>query len=373
MDKKVMIQATTKLPRRAGRAVALLALSAVLSDGAATRSSAQEPKHAVSAAVEETRASEVHDAAGLFGAGAVAAARKELRDIETKTKVATIIATVQALEGRSIEDEAVRMAVESGIDGVFTLISKNDRAIQVLVSRRYLGETLKRQRDPIRAAFIAGFHQAKFDEGLKHGVALIGESLARAQRAGELTGNGASSPLPGPGEKPGASGKAGGTLVLRDQIRLTLAGSRVLVAAAQGKAVALKLKVNVAVVDDGGHLLAFERMDGARPASGYTAITKAISAATFRQASGPLAAGGGSPDPLLNLSLQNAALASGGKITSLLGGVPVVVDGQVIGAVGAGGGTGEQDAQVASAGIAALLEQLRNGAPADKWTAEKPK
>ena len=80
-----------------------------------------------------------------------------------------------------------------------------------------------------------------------------------------------------------------------------------------------------------------------------------------------------SPDALLNLSLQNAALASGGKISSLLGGVPVVVDGQVIGAVGIAGGAGEQDAQIANAGVAALLEQLRNVAPADKWTAEKPK
>ncbi len=116
--------------------------------------------------------------------------------------------------------------------------------------------------------------------------------------------------------------------------------------------------MNIAVVDDGGHLIAFERMDGARPASGYTAITKATSAATFRQNSGPLASGAASPDPLLNLSLQIAATASGGKITSLLGGVTVVVDGQVIGALGVGGGTGEQDAQVATAGVAAFLEKL---------------
>ena len=121
-----------------------------------------------------------------------------------------------------------------------------------------------------------------------------------------------------------------------------------MIAAAQAKAQSIKLKVNIAVVDDGGHLIAFERMDGARPASGYTAITKATSAATFRQASGPLPAGATSPDPLLNLSLQNAAAASGGKITTLYGGVPVVVDGQVIGAVGVGGGTGEQDAQIAT-------------------------
>jgi glc operon protein GlcG len=104
-------------------------------------------------------------------------------------------------------------------------------------------------------------------------------------------------------------------------------------------------------------------MDGARPASAYTAITKATSAATFRQSSGPLPAGGPAPDPLLNLSLQMAASASGGKITSLYGGVPVVVDGQVIGAVGVGGGSGEQDTQIASAGVAALIEKVGGEAP----------
>ena len=118
------------------------------------------------------------------------------------------------------------------------------------------------------------------------------------------------------------------------------------------------LKENIAVVDDGGHLIAFERMDGARPASVYTAMTKATTAATIRQPSGPLPPGTTNPDPLLNLSLANAATASGGKITTLYGGVPVVVDGQVIGGVGVGGGTGEQDAQVARAGIQAFADQL---------------
>ena len=84
----------------------------------------------------------------------------------------------------------------------------------------------------------------------------------------------------------------------------------------------MNLKINIAVVDDGGHLLSFDRMNGARPASGYTAITKATTAATFRQASGPIPAGTTNPDPLLNLSLQIAAQASGGKLTTLYGGIP---------------------------------------------------
>jgi glc operon protein GlcG len=143
-------------------------------------------------------------------------------------------------------------------------------------------------------------------------------------------------------------------LVTRGRVQLNLAGAETVLGAARKKAAALGLKVNVAVVDDGGHLLAFARMDGARPASAATALTKAVSAATFRQETGPLPARG-EPDVLLSLSIQTA---SGGKITTLKGGVPIVVDGQVVGAVGVGGGTGEQDAEVARAGIRALLDEL---------------
>ena len=274
-----------------------------------------------------------------------------------------MIATVESVGERSIEEVAPGMAMQSGIEGLFILISKKERKIQVLVSHRLLGETMKRRRDVIRMAFIDGFRHGDFDEGLKLGLDAIDESLLLAHRAGELPGQ--------PGLAPTATSRkaanSGSPLVLRNQVRLTLSGARVLIAAAQDKANSLKLKVNIAVVDDGGHLIAFERMDGARPASGYTAITKATSAATFRQSSGPIPAGAPLPDPLLNLSLQMAASASGGRITSLYGGVPVVVDGQVIGAIGVGGGTGEQDTQVATAGVTALIrEDRRRDATASK-------
>lgn len=142
--------------------------------------------------------------------------------------------------------------------------------------------------------------------------------------------------------------------ISRNHAKLHLAGAQKVVQGALAKAKEMKLNINVAVVDDGGHLLAFARMDGARPASAYTALTKAVTAATFRQATGPTPASAAQPDLLLNLSLQNAAAASGGKITSLKGGVPIVIDDEVIGAVGVGGGTGEQDVEVAKAGIALL-------------------
>jgi glc operon protein GlcG len=127
-------------------------------------------------------------------------------------------------------------------------------------------------------------------------------------------------------------------LVTADRVQLNLAGAEL-------------------VVDDGGHPLAFARMDDARPASGYTALTKAVAAATFCQETGPAPAKG-EPDVILSLSLPAAAAASGGKGTALKGGVPIVVKGQVVGAVGVGGGTGEQDAEVEKAAIDALLAEL---------------
>ena len=153
-------------------------------------------------------------------------------------------------------------------------------------------------------------------------------------------------------------------LITRGAIRLNLEGAQAILLASREKAEAMALKVNISVVDDGGHPIAFARMDGARSASSYTSMTKAAAAATLRQPTGPVPAGAAEPDPLLNLSLQLTASASGGKVTTLYGGVPVVVDGQIIGAVGVGGGTGEQDAEIARAGIAALLERI-NATPPD--------
>lgn len=147
-------------------------------------------------------------------------------------------------------------------------------------------------------------------------------------------------------------------LVTRNHVKLSQAGVQRILAVAQAKAEAMKLKVNIAVVDDGGHPLGFTRMDGARPASAYTALTKAVASATMRTATGPVPANAEKPDIHLGISLQNAAAASGGTMTTLYGGVPVIVDAQVIGAVGVGGGTGEQDAEIAKAGIAALVEAV---------------
>jgi glc operon protein GlcG len=176
-----------------------------------------------------------------------------------------------------------------------------------------------------------------------------GPTQPAAEAAGEIVAEGSD-------EFPAAPMITGG------QTKLNLAGAERVLAGARARAAAMNLKVNIAVVDDGGHLLAFARMDGARPASVYTALTKATSAATLRQATGPLPPGAEELDVWLNLSVQNAAAASGGKFTTLYGGVLVTLGDQTIGAVGVGGATGEQDAEIARAGIAALLEAIEAAA-----------
>ena len=103
--------------------------------------------------------------------------------------------------------------------------------------------------------------------------------------------------------------------------------------------------VSIAIVDDGGHLLAFERLDEAGAISSYIAIEKARTSALGRRESKGY-------EEMINGG--RTAFLSAPLLTSLEGGVPVFVDGQVIGAVGVSGVKADQDAQVAKAGIAAL-------------------
>jgi glc operon protein GlcG len=139
-------------------------------------------------------------------------------------------------------------------------------------------------------------------------------------------------------------------LVTRNHPKLTLEGARAVLAAAQRRAEEIRVPMNVAVVDDGGHLLAFERMDGAKPASIAISLVKAQAAALRRAATGPAMTGDQVNVPLaLGLAVANPA-----QQTPIRGGVPLVVDGQVIGAVGASAGTEDQDLEVARAGAAAI-------------------
>jgi uncharacterized protein GlcG (DUF336 family) len=122
---------------------------------------------------------------------------------------------------------------------------------------------------------------------------------------------------------------------------LSYEGARKILDAAIDKAKSMNVPQCITVVDAGGHLLAFARMDGAFAMSFDTAYMKAKTAASYGVPTGGIAAG-------IDLKL---AIATQGQRINLPGGLPVIVDGKVIGAVGVGSGTGEQDRQVAAAGI----------------------
>ena len=368
----------TDLYPRAPRAwlprAAILALASLIPGWWEPKTPAQEPLLTPIEKSERKHGSDVKDTANLFELDAVQAARKELERIEHETKVATVIQTVESLKGQKIEAAAIRAARQSEIQGIYVLIAKNEKEIELLVSKRYQASLPSGRQAAIRAGFIEGFKKRDFNEGLKRGVAAIAEQLSVIRREGGLPKSDTANAVLG-FTGPGDNGRCGRLAINDSHSGATRAGRRADHHRRRwAKALEMKLNVNIAAVDDGGHLIAFERMDGARPASLYTAITKATSAATFRQPTGPLPAGTTPADPLLNLSLQNAAQASGGKITALLGGVPVIFDGQIIGAVGIAGGTGDQDAQIARAGVQAFMDQLTKAdeaAEAPK-TLEKP-
>ena len=135
-----------------------------------------------------------------------------------------------------------------------------------------------------------------------------------------------------------------------ERLQLTLEGARVAVAAAEKRAQQMGVPMNIAVVDDGGHLVAFVRMDQSKPSSVAIAINKAHSAAIRRQRTGPAMAEG-QPNVVLSLGL---AIGSHAAQTPIRGGIPLTVGDRVVGAVGVSAGSEEQDCEVAQAGAEAF-------------------
>ncbi|HET9820825.1 MAG TPA: heme-binding protein [Burkholderiaceae bacterium] len=127
---------------------------------------------------------------------------------------------------------------------------------------------------------------------------------------------------------------------------LTLEDARRIAAAAEAEALAHQWAVSIAVVDDGGHPLWLQRLDGAAPISAQIAPAKARTAALGRRESKVY-------EDVINggrTSFLSAPVLEG----MLEGGVPVMLDGHCVGAVGVSGVKSSEDAQIARAGVAAL-------------------
>jgi len=127
---------------------------------------------------------------------------------------------------------------------------------------------------------------------------------------------------------------------------LTAADVEAILGAARAHATAQGWAVTISVVDDGGHLLGLVRLDGAAPVSAHISPAKAHTAAVGQRDSGAY-------EKMINDG--RVAFLSAPQLSGMLeGGVPIVVDGHVVGAVGVSGVKPNEDVETARAGIAAL-------------------
>lgn len=129
---------------------------------------------------------------------------------------------------------------------------------------------------------------------------------------------------------------------------LTLEEANRIVQGALSKAQELGIEISAAVCDNGGRLIAFNRMDDAIWASVYGSQGKAVASAGFGRASGLLTERAEHP------TFRGIAAAEGGHMIYGQGAVPISRNGVVEGACGVGGGTGEQDEECAQAGVEKL-------------------
>jgi glc operon protein GlcG len=131
---------------------------------------------------------------------------------------------------------------------------------------------------------------------------------------------------------------------------LTLEAAKKIAAAAEAEALRRGATVVIAVVDDGGYLIVLERLDDTQVASVEVAMGKARTAAIFRRPSGAF------EDQVKNGRLASLVLPGA---TPLQGGVPITVNGKVIGAIGVSGNTPQEDEDIAKVGAAATEAAIR--------------
>lgn len=133
---------------------------------------------------------------------------------------------------------------------------------------------------------------------------------------------------------------------MKNKPYLTLDDLKRMAAACEAEAIANKWAVSFAIVDDGGHLMWQQRLDGAAPVSAHIAPSKARTAALGQRESRLY-------EEMINQG--RVSFLSAPTLEGLLeGGVPIMVEGQCIGAIGVSGVKSAEDAQIAKAGIAAL-------------------
>jgi uncharacterized protein GlcG (DUF336 family) len=135
--------------------------------------------------------------------------------------------------------------------------------------------------------------------------------------------------------------------------RLDLNDARLMLSAAQEKAREIGVPMCIAITDDAGNLIAFERMDGGKVTSTTIAIDKSYTASGAKKATHEYGEASQPGKPAYGI-----AAAIGGRLMVVGGGLPVMVDGACVGGIGVSSGTPAQDMEVAQAGLDAFMATL---------------
>ena len=144
-----------------------------------------------------------------------------------------------------------------------------------------------------------------------------------------------------------------GEIQMKQVPKLILEDAKLMMAAAEKKALEIGVEMDIAIVDEGGNLLLFQRMDNARVTSITIAIDKAFTAGAARKSTRDYGSVSGPGQPAFGI---NSAIS--GRFMIFAGGLPVFVDGHPVGGIGCSSGSPDQDEEVAQAGIDALLASL---------------
>lgn len=134
---------------------------------------------------------------------------------------------------------------------------------------------------------------------------------------------------------------------------LDITDAQIMIAAARAKADAIGVPMCIAITDESGNLLAFERMIGGKVTSITIAIDKSFTASGAKKATHDYGTASQPGAPAYGI-----ASAIGGRLMVVGGGLPVVVDGETVGAIGVSSGTPAQDMEVAQAGVDAVLAAI---------------
>jgi len=141
-------------------------------------------------------------------------------------------------------------------------------------------------------------------------------------------------------------------VITRPALKLNWEGTNRVLQAAVRKAQEMGIPMSIAVVDEGTHLLGFARTDEGKPHNIRIAHVKARAAASNRLPTGKISSSGKPVDDHMAIALPLAAGTD--MYLTFKGGLPITIEGHCVGGVGVSGGTGDQDAEVARAGIDAL-------------------